>query len=126
MSNTIKIVNVGDYMDWRYFLAIALISAVGLSFLFFLFTTSALLIKEFKPSGKYRRAWSSTENFERHLLVTGFFLFFAVPMFTSPTFADAYLFKVLAAMLPAMASGMFLVGCIAFFRELHRQKCTND
>lgn len=104
-------------MEWKHCLPSAFaIVVLGLAIYF-----CVMAARDFKKNfPRYKGIWKSMESFERHLFNGGLWLFFAIPIVKNHKSGDVYLVQVLTEILPALASGMFLAGIIAFIRELHK------
>lgn len=68
---------------------------------------------------RYRGVLGRLESFERHCFKSGLGLFFIIPFLKHGEHSKGYLIQVLAEVGTALAGGMFLIGVIAFIRELH-------
>lgn len=71
---------------------------------------------------RYRGIYSQLESFEKHCFKSGLSLFFVIPIIKNSKFSQDYIFQVVSEIGTALAGGMFLIGVIAFIRELHNSR----
>ncbi|EPR7547188.1 hypothetical protein KW497_10525 [Vibrio fluvialis] len=71
---------------------------------------------------RYRGIYSQLESFEKHCFKSGLSLFFIIPIVKNSKYSQDYIFQVLSEIGTALAGGMFLIGVIAFIRELHNSR----
>lgn len=68
---------------------------------------------------RYSMIFSRLENYEKHCFRSGLSLFFIIPIIKGSEYADIFIFQVVSEIGTALAGGLFLIGVIAFIRELH-------
>lgn len=63
-------------------------------------------------------AWENTEELSRDLLIMGGLMFLIIPVLKGHPASDSYIAQVSMEMLPALAGSFFVVGVIAFIKEI--------
>jgi hypothetical protein len=80
-------------------------------------TWSAVRLKKDWPV--ISSAWRETEVFEKTLLSIGLSFFICVAILREHPASDWYLVKVMIEIFTAMAAGFFVVGVLAFMKQVH-------
>ncbi|CAI2314186.1 MULTISPECIES: hypothetical protein [Vibrio] len=91
-------------------------------FLFALYQMIKAAVDFRRDYPRYRGIYSQLESFEKHCFKSGLSLFFLIPIVKNSKYSQDYIFQVLSEIGTALAGGMFLIGVIAFIRELHNSR----
>ncbi|MGI2784479.1 hypothetical protein [Vibrio alginolyticus] len=91
-------------------------------FLFALYQMIKAAVDFRRDYPRYRGIYSQLESFEKHCFKSGLSLFFLIPIVKNSKYSQDYIFQVLSGIGTALAGGMFLIGVIAFIRELHNSR----
>ncbi len=91
-------------------------------FLFALYQLIKAAVDFRRDYPRYRGIYSQLESFEKHCFKSGLSLFFLIPIVKNSKYSQDYIFQVLSEIGTALAGGMFLIGVIAFIRELHNSR----
>ncbi|ENP8453112.1 hypothetical protein [Vibrio parahaemolyticus] len=91
-------------------------------FLFALYQMIKAAVDFRRDYPRYRGIYSQLESFEKHCFKSGLSLFFLIPVVKNSKYSQDYIFQVLSEIGTALAGGMFLIGVIAFIRELHNSR----
>lgn len=87
--------------------------------LYSLFQMGKAAIGFYRDYPRYSVVFSRLENYEKHCFKSGLSLFVIIPIMKGSEYSDIFIFQVLSEIGTALAGGLFLIGVIAFIRELH-------
>ncbi len=107
--------------DWFTYITIVIVCICGI-----VFFVSAF-VDIYKNYPKTKLVWKRLASFERHLFKIGVMLSCTIPLVKESMNNSNYISKVLAELFPAIATSVFIVGLVAFVRELHdyELECSN-
>lgn len=67
----------------------------------------------------FKNSWAAMSNFEQYCLIVGFIAYLGLPLLSSHPAAPSYIGQVGIKVFEAIANGLFLVGVLAFVKNLH-------
>jgi len=88
--------------------------------IFIFFVYSFFQIKQDGPL--YREAWGLMNVLEKNMLSIGVLIFIFIPALKSHPSADWFFASFMLEILPALATGFFVVGILAFMKQVHKLK----
>jgi len=88
--------------------------------IFIYFVFSFFKIKQDWPL--YSEAWDLMNVLEKNMLSIGLLIFIFIPALKSHPSADWFFAKFMLEILPVLASAFFVVGILAFMKQVHKLK----
>lgn len=79
-----------------------------------------------KDSLKIRRVWDMLDKFDQYSIKVGLLLLIPVPILKSSVYNSDYLIVFLIELLPAVATGFFVNGVIAYAKAMHAYNSGNN